>query len=214
MDQDLKKILKKGTTTVGVVCKDGVVLAADKRVSAGYLIATKKIDKIHRITDDIAVTISGSLSDAQLTIKLIQAELRLKKIRTGKDIGVKEATNLVAGIVYSNLRKMSMIPSIVGMLLGGRDEKGFKLYELGIDGSIVESEDFVSNGSGSPLAYGVLETLHKEGISVQEGIKLAMRAVHAAIRRDLPTGDGIDVVVIDNKGFRRLPTKKIVETLQ
>src|SRR3989338_685875 len=106
---DEKDITKTGTTTVGMVCKDGIVLCADKRVTSGYLISYKKFQKISQITDNIAVTVAGSVSDVQLLIKIIKAELQLKKIRTGNDVTVKEAVNLLASIVYGNIRQMSMI---------------------------------------------------------------------------------------------------------
>ena len=123
--EDLKKQMKTGTTTVGLVCKDGIVLAADMRATAGSLIVGKKTEKIQPITDDMAVTMAGTVSDAQLLIKLIKAELKLREIRTGRKQMVKEAANLLGGLVYTNIRRMSMIPGISHFLLGGKDEKGF-----------------------------------------------------------------------------------------
>ena len=108
----MERQLKTGTTTVGIMCTDGVVLAADKRATAGYLIANKKAEKIHQIADTMAVTIAGTVSDAQLLVKLIRAELNLKRVRTNRDPNVKEAANLLGGLVYANIRKMSMIPGI------------------------------------------------------------------------------------------------------
>ncbi|MEK6809468.1 MAG: proteasome subunit beta, partial [Nanoarchaeota archaeon] len=102
--------LKTGTTTVGIVCKDGIVLAADKRATAGHMIVDKRADKVHVISDDFAVTIAGTVSDAQLTIKLIRAELKLKEVRTYKRPSAKEAANLLGGILFSSLRRPSMFP--------------------------------------------------------------------------------------------------------
>ena len=208
---DIKdKLHHTGTTTLGIICKDGVVLAADRRVSAGYFIADKKTQKVFPITDNIAVTIAGLVSDAQLISKLIKAELSLKKIRTGKDPTVKESANLLASIVYANIRKFSAIPGIVGFLLGGMDPNGkFSLYEIGIDGSITICDAFCSDGSGSPLAYGVLETLYKENLPVEEGVKLAVKSINAAVQRDLPTGEGIDVFTITSKGVKQVLAKAI-----
>ncbi|MBU2406672.1 MAG: proteasome subunit beta, partial [Nanoarchaeota archaeon] len=200
MEEDISKLVKKGTTTVGLVCKDGIVLVADKRSSAGYMIANKKETKIHKISDDMAVTMAGLVSDAQLIIKLVKAELRLKKIRTGNEATVKQAANLLGGILYQNIRKMSMVPGIVAFLLGGKDNTGFKLYELGLDGSITFRDDYCSTGSGSPYAYGVLETLYIKDMTTQQGIEVALKALNAALQRDMPTGDGIDVFTITNEG--------------
>ena len=122
----------KGTTTVGIVCKDGVVLAADKRATAGYELASKEMEKVFPISDSIVITTAGLVSDIQLISKLIKAEISLKKYRTDKESSAKEVANLLATIVYSNIRKMSMIPGIVGFLLGGKDSDGFKLFEIGV----------------------------------------------------------------------------------
>lgn len=214
MTEEINKSIQKGTTTVGLLCKDGVVLAADKRATAGYRVASKKMIKVHKITNKMAVTMAGLVSDAQLITKLIQAELRLKKIRTQREINVKEAANLLGNILYGNIRKMSMVPGIVAFLLGGADKHGFKLFELGVDGSVSPIDDFVSTGSGSSLALGVLETLYKPTLSINEGVDLAKKSINAAIQRDVPTGDGIDIFVIDTKGARRVESQKIESKLK
>ncbi len=195
-----EKLVKTGTTTVGIVCSDGIILAADKRASAGYLVANKREKKLIQIADRMAVTIAGLVSDAQLLSKLIKAEIKLKDIQTGRDTTVKEAANLLAGLLYQNIRKMSMVPGIVGFLLGGFDSEGPHLYELGIDGSVSNLQDFASDGSGSVFALGVLETLYQPGINVEEGQKLAIKAISAALKRDIATGNGIDVLKVTKDG--------------
>src|SRR3989338_2282540 len=107
--EDEKELVKTGTTTVGIICRDGIVLCADKRVTSGYLVSYKKFEKIIKITDNIAVTVAGTVSDVQLLVKYLRAELKLKDIRTGKTSSVKEAANLLANFVYNNIRRMSMI---------------------------------------------------------------------------------------------------------
>jgi proteasome beta subunit len=201
--------LKTGTTTVALVCKDGIVLSADKRATSGYLVSFKKFDKIMQITDSIAVTVAGTVSDVQLLVKYIKAELRLKKIRTGRENTVKEAANLLGSLVYNNIRRMSMIPGISHFLIGGKDEFGYHLYDLSPDGSIVEIEDYVSSGSGSVMAFGVLETLFKNNLTVEEGIKLAVKSVNAAIQRDIASGNGLDVVTITKDGVKKVLTKEV-----
>lgn len=203
--------LKTGTTTVGIVCKDGIVLAADKRATAGNLIAQKNAQKIHELTSNMAVTIAGSVADIQLLLKLIRAELRLKEIRESRPSTVKSAANLLAGMVYQNIRKMSMIPGISHFLFGGVDHKGLELYDIYPDGSIANVDDFIASGSGSVFAFGVLETLYKPGLSVDEGEKLALQAVSAALQRDSASGNGIDIWKITSKGVEKISTK-IVET--
>ncbi|MCX8147502.1 MAG: proteasome subunit beta [Candidatus Woesearchaeota archaeon] len=209
-----ESVIKTGTTTIGIICKEGVVLAADKRATAGSMIVGKKFDKIYQIDDTIAVTIAGIVSDAQLLIKLIKAELKLKKVRTNVEISVKEAANLIASMCYSNARRLSMFPGIVGFLVGGKDSSGFKLYNIGVDGSITEEEGFTADGSGSVFAYGVLEALYKPDISIEDAKKLALKALNAALERDSASGSGVDIVTITKDGFKKVLTKEIASKIE
>lgn len=203
------KELKTGTTTVGIVCKDGVVIAADKRATAGNFIVNKYIDKIYSISDDIVITMAGTVSDAQLLGKLIKAETKLKEIRTGKKPSVKEAANLLAGMVYQNIRKMSLIPGISHFVLGGKDNSGFYVYDIFADGSITKVDDYISSGSGSVMAYGVLETLYKKDMTTDQGIRLIIQSINAALQRDSASGGGIDVVRITSEGVKKVIAEKI-----
>ena len=202
--------VKKGTTTVGIVCKEGVVLAADKRAVLGYsIIANKKVDKVFKISENMAITMAGTVSDAQLITKLIKAELNLKRIRTNRESGVKESANLLGTIVYHNIRKFSPILGITGFILGGKDKDGFHLYDIGAYGSVLYHYDYVSDGSGMVYALGVLDTLYKADMSLAEGIKLGVRAVNAAMQRDTATGEGIDVFTITKEGVKKVLTKHV-----
>lgn len=209
----MEEQLKTGTTTVGINCKDGVVLAADKRATAGNFIVDKRADKVHIISDDFAVTIAGTVSDAQLIIKLIKAELKLKEVRTNKKPSAKEAANLLGGILYSNIRRMSMLPGIAHFLLGGKDSSGIYLYDLFPDGSVTKIKDFVSSGSGSVFAYGVLETQYQEGMSTDDGVKLAVKAINTALQRDSCSGEGIDVIVVKKEEIRKVMHKELKVSL-
>jgi len=204
-----KELMKTGTTTVAIICKEGIVLCADKRVTSGYLVSYKRFDKIAKITDDIAVTVAGTVSDVQLLVKLIRAELKLKDIRTGRNVTVKEATNLLANLVYNNIRKFSLIPGISHFIVGGKDSSGFYVYDVGADGSVTDIDDYTSSGSGSVMAFGVLETLYKKDLSVEEGVKLGVKAVNAAVQRDIASGNGIDVITITKDGIKKAFSKEI-----
>lgn len=203
------ELLKTGTTTVGIICKDGVVLAADRRASAGYMVADKKSRKVIPINEDTAITTAGLVSDIQLLTKIIKAQLKLIEMRRGKKSTVKQSANLLASLVYNNIRRMSMIPGIVGFILGGRDLSGFHLYNLGVDGSVTEVDDYAADGSGSPYALGVLESNYKKDMPLSEGIKLAVIAVTTAIQRDIATGNGIDVATITKDGVKFVLEKEI-----
>ncbi|MFC1742170.1 proteasome subunit beta [Nanoarchaeota archaeon] len=201
--------MKTGTTTIALRCKDGIVLAADKRATAGNLIANKWVDKIFEIEDNMALTTAGTVSDVQLLVKLIKAELRLKRLRTSKASSVKEAANLLAGMVYSNIRKFSSIPGISHFIYAGTDMEGFHIYDIYPDGSISEAEDYLASGSGSVFAMGVFETLYKPGMTIDEGVTLAVKGVNAALQRDSASGNGIDVMTITADGVKRTMTKKV-----
>jgi len=211
---DKQEMIKTGTTTIGIVCKDGIILAADKRATAGNMIVGKKFDKIHQIDDLMAVTIAGMVSDAQLLVKLIRAEIKLRKVRTNVEVSVKEAANLIAGMAYSNMRRLSMFPGIVAFLIGGADSNGYKLYNIGPDGSITEENDFTSDGSGSVFAYGVLETLYKKDMSVEEGKKLTLKALNAALQRDSASGSGFDIITITKQGLRKEVSRDLTTKIE
>lgn len=202
------EVLNTGTTTVGLICKDCVVLAADKRATAGNFIASKNVNKVIPINTRMALTMSGVVSDLQLLIKLLKAELKLKSIRVDREPSVKEAANLMTNIVYNNVRKFSAIPGITHFLLGGFDNST-QLYDLYADGSITEIDDFVSSGSGSVIAYGVLEANYKKDLNEAEGVDLAIKSVNAALQRDSASGEGIDVFVINKAGVRKAASKKV-----
>lgn len=206
---DDKNIMKTGTTTVAIVCKDGVVLCADKRVTSGYLVSYKKYEKVIAINDNIAVTVAGTVSDVQLLVKLLKAELKLKDLRTNRNVAVNEAVNLLSSMVYNNIRKMSLIPGISHFILAGKDDTGIHAYDIGADGSITTIDEYTSSGSGSVMAYGVLETLYKPGLTVEEGVTLGAKAINAAVQRDIASGNGIDIVSITKDGVKKVLSKTI-----
>ena len=204
-------MLKTGTTTVGILCKDCVVLAADKRATAGHLIADKHVKKVIKINDNLAITIAGSVSDIQILTKLLKAELKLKELRYGRKVTVKEAANLLSGMQYRQLRS---VRGIGHFLIGGFDGSA-QLFDIFADGSVMDSSEtgFVASGSGSTFAYGLIEDSYKKEMTEKEGIDLAVRAVHTALKRDSASGQGVDIFVVSKEGVRELPTKKISEAL-
>ncbi len=200
---------KKGTTTVGIVCKDGVVLAADRRATLGFLVSNKDVDKIFQITNKIAMTMAGSAADGQVLAKFLKAEMDLYRLNTGVEPSLTVAASLMSNIVFE--RAKSFIPYFVQLILAGEDETEFVIYSLDMGGSNIKEKQYASTGSGSPMAFGVLEDSYRAGISVEEGVTMALKAISSAIKRDVFTGQGIDVVTIDKNGFRRLKTEKVPE---
>ncbi|MBR9690513.1 proteasome subunit beta [Candidatus Woesearchaeota archaeon] len=206
MEKDVKKT---GTTTLGMVCKDGIVMAADRRVTAGHMIANRKYQKIVIVADNVAITTAGLVSDAQLLTKLIKAEIKLKEVQTNRKITVKESVNILANMSYANIRQFTSIPGIVGFLVGGSDNDGFSLWEIGVDGSVMQNEEYVTDGSGSVFVHGVLETLYKKGLTINEGTELAVKALNASQKRDSASGSGFDVVTITKEGIKKVAEKEI-----
>ncbi len=197
---DETKQLKTGTTTVALVCKDGIVLAADKRVTAGYQIQNKGFEKIYPISDSMAVTVAGSVSDIQLFTKYIKAEIKLKALRTQREVTVREAVNLLSMFLYNGIR---MQGSIAHFIVGGKDSSGFHAYDLGPDGSIMPIEDYMASGSGSVYAIGTLEPLYKPNMTIDEAIKLSVKAINTAVQRDIASGNGVDVMTVTKDGLKK-----------
>ena len=218
-DEDIKKHMKKtGTTTIGIMCKDAVIMATDKRMTLGgggmpLFVAHKKADKVYLINDRMAVTTAGNVSDIQYTLKLTKSELKIKKLRTKTEPTVKEVANLYGMVAYEAIRRYSPIVAITGFLIGGMDEKGFWLYGVDPDGSVIEHKNYLADGSGMIVAYGVLEDSWRENLSTEEGIKLAIRTVNASMQRDTGSGEGIDVVVIDKNGARKVVEEEVKHVL-
>lgn len=207
-DEEKPEIRKSGTTTVGLVCKDGVVLAAEKRSTLGYLVASKESIKIFPIEDHLAITIAGASGDAQALVRYMKAECKLFGIQTKRKISVKGASTLLANILQSG--RWTFLPYMVQLIIAGYDDSGPSIYTLDAIGSVEEEKKFFSSGSGSPVALGVLENRYKDGISTEEGIKVALDAVKAAIERDIASGGkSIDVAVITKEGFKLLEKEKV-----
>src|SRR3989344_149016 len=162
MNEEIQKsMLKSNTSIVGIVCKDGVVLAADRRVTAGSLIMNKAYKKILPVNEHLIVAYTGGVADAQLTNKILAAELRLKELKTRSRPSVKEAANLLSMLVYRGIRTPSMIPSIVGTLIAGVDPDGSTaLYTIEPGGSVLQVSDYDANfSSGMPYILGLLERM-------------------------------------------------------
>jgi proteasome beta subunit len=181
------------TTIVGINSKDGVVLASDKRASKGFFIGSKITQKILPIDDTIAVAIAGQVSDAEYLVNAVRSERKLVTLQRGFPLSVKETSKLIANIAYNGMK--SYQPYFAEFIVAGVDSTGSHVFISDMSGA-VSSEEYVSTGSGSPIAYGVLESTYKEGISLDEAKSVASSAVRAAMERDPGSGNGIDVHAI------------------
>ena len=189
----------KGTTTIGVVCKDGVVLASDTRVTMGFYVAHKQGKKVYKIDEHIGMTIAGTVADAQRVVDILTANVQLYKINMDRPMPISSAARLVANLLFS----ARYIPLATQVLIGGVDETGPHIFNLDPFGSLTE-EKSVSTGSGSPIAYGILEDKYREGMPIVELIPVIVKAVNAAMKRDVASGNNYNVIVIDKNGYREL----------
>ena len=202
----VNQLVVKGTTTIGVVCKDGVILASDTRVTMGYFVAHKQGKKVYKIDDHIGMTIAGSVADAQKVIDIITANAQLYRINLNRPMPINSAARMTSNLLFSARGLMAQI------LIGGVDESGPHLYNLDPFGSLTE-EKMTSTGSGSPLAIGVLEDKFKEGMRVKEALPIIVRAVNAAMKRDIASGNNYNIIVIDTKGYKELTDTEKKELL-
>ena len=188
-----------GTTTVGLVCTDGVVLATDTRVTAGGFIAHKRGKKLLKIDDNIAMTISGGVADAQNVVDTLKYYANLYRIEKGRRMPVKSAAQVVSNMLFSS----RLYPFVADVLVGGVDNSGGALFNVDFFGSM-NQEKVIATGSGSPVAYGILEEEFEEGMTTTKAYPLAAKAIIAATRRNVATGDHFDVAILDKQGFREL----------
>lgn len=195
----------KGTTTIGLVCDKGVVLATERRAMMGHFIASKDAKKVYQIDELIAMTTAGSVGDAQRLVKWMQVEAKLYKMRREEPMTVKGIVSLLANILSGN----RYFPYFVQLLVGGVDKNGPGIYSLDAVGGMIEEKKAVATGSGSPMAYGVLEDRYAEKMPIDEGIELAVRALHNAMKRDSASGEGIDVVKITSEGYMQVEDSEI-----
>ena len=217
MNEDIKNnVLKSNTSLVGIVCKEGIIMGADRRSSAGTIVVNKNSQKIRNINERIIASYTGSVADIELSVKVVAAELRLKELKTGALSTVEEAANFMAMMTYRNIRQPSMIPSIVGTLVAGVDENGdTKLFSIEPAGSVTEVEDFDANfSSGMPYILGLLERQWKEDISLEEGIELAKESLKSSTQRDTGSGNGIDVFTVTKEGIKHVVSEEIVPTFK
>ena len=193
----------KGTTTVGVVCSDGVVMATDTRATAGFFVAHKQAKKVFPLADHVAMTIAGLVADCQTMHEVLKANANLFRLEKGVRMPVSAVARLAGNILfYSRTAPLQM-----QAIIGGFDSEGPKMFALDPFGTVTEETCF-STGSGSPIALGVLEGNLAEGVSTSQALPVVVRAISSAMSRDIGTGDSFDVAIIDKDGYRELSVEE------
>lgn len=187
-------------TVVGVRCKDGIALASDTRGAAYYLVLSKRVRKIFQLEERIGAAISGSSGDVQSLMNLLKTEANLYRLNHDRPISTKSLAQIAANLLHNR----RMFPYIVAGILSGVDGDGPRLFFLDPIGGKIEEEKFASAGTGSTIAYGVLEQNYRDDMKLSDGLKLAAQSIRTAIERDAATGDKVVVATIDEKGYREL----------
>jgi len=186
-----------GATTIGVVCKDGVILASEKRVSYGYLVVSKGGKKVFQITDHIGAACAGLVSDMQILVREMDAYAKLFSLDVGRSISVRSAAKLMSNLLFNR----RLAPLITQTIVGGMDDEGASLYVLDVLGSVIPDK-YAVVGSGTEIAMGVLEEGFKEGLTMEEAKDLVIRSIKSAISRDIMSGDGVDFLLITKDGIQ------------
>jgi proteasome beta subunit len=201
--------LLKGTTTIGLVCKDGTVLATERRATAGTFIANKTTQKLFRIDSNIGITVAGLVGDAQMLARYLKAEVTLYRLRRNAPLSVEGAATLLANILNGN----RYYPYYAWLILGGVDSEGGHVFSVDPAGGSIEDK-FVSTGSGSPYVYGLIEESYSRDMSVSDGVDLALRGLTTAMKRDSASGDGYLVHTITPKEYHEFGEDEINKRLK
>ncbi len=204
-----QKLTKTGTTTLGIVCKEGVVMATETRATMGHLIAHKATKKLYKIDEHLGLATAGLVGDLQVLARYLSAESNLYRLKRDSKIPVESAATLMSNIM--NQRKF--MPYYVQLILGGFDSKGGHVYSLDAAGGAIPDK-YTSGGSGSPYVFGVLEDLFREDLTLDEGINIAIRAIGAAKRRDSASGGMTNIAVITKDGFKPVSQDEVKKRLE
>lgn len=193
-------VLKTGTTTLAMTIKDGVILATDQRATMGNLIANSNVQKVYPISDNIGMTISGLVGDAQLMVRYMKSQISIYEMQKGAPISVQTAATLMGSVIRSGF--------YLGPLVAGYDKTGGHVFSVDGAGGVIEDK-YSASGSGSITAYGALETLYKPNLTKDQAIDVAISGLNAARRRDNYTGDGMLILFIGPNGYEWIPNDLI-----
>jgi len=197
--------VKKGTTTVGLICPGGVVLASEKRATMGSFIASRAAKKIYQVDDRVGITTAGIVGDAQSLIRIMSVELKLYKVRRNEPMTVRAVASLLSNVMSSQ----RFYPYIVQLLIGGIDRTGAHIFSIDPLGGVTDEKEIAATGSGSPIAYGVLEDRYSPDLTLEQGTALVIQALHSAMKRDSASGESIEVITITKDKYEELSDEEI-----
>ncbi len=204
-DSEMYKKNMKGTTTIGIVCADGVVVGADSRATMDTFIASSEARKVFKIDNNLALTIAGVVGDAQEIVRILKVNNELYKMNENKPLSPRAAASLLSIVLQEN----KMMPYYVGLVLGGLNGDEPQLYSLDAVGGLTQESKFAATGSGSLTALGYLEDMYKKGVTTKDAVKGVARALAIAMKRDSATGDNMTVVAITKSGYTEYTGKDL-----
>ena len=200
--------VKTGTTCIGFLFKDGVLLSADRRVTT-YKIESDRFTKIFNISANTVATIAGHASPAQLFIRYLKSEVKLLELKKERTARVSEVASILNSFQYGGARSQG---AIVASILGGYDEKdGASLYDMSPDGTMIDVEPYATTGSGSIFVKSILDSEHRKDMSEKEALDLLDKCFRASFKNDSASGGGYVARIVTKKGIKEV-TRKIVKT--
>ena len=210
VDRDFYEAIKKGTTTVGIICSDGVIMGADSRATMDTFISSSEALKIHRINDGLAITIAGGVGDAEYIVKLLKMQDEIYSMEEKKNLNPTSATSLLSLVLQEN----KMFPFLVQLVLGGVTKNGAEIFNIDPVGGYTKESKFTATGSGSLTALGYVESIYDPTLSTQEAAKHVAKALKIAMNRDSATGDSTKIVAITKKGYKEYSKEEIDKLLK
>lgn len=197
-------------TVVGLRYQGGIALASDTRSTSQYLVMSKRARKIYEIQDNIGAALAGAGGDIRSFVDNLKAQANIYRLRRRESITPKSLAQFAANLLHA----YRMYPYIVSVIFAGVDGNGPRLYFLDAMGGRLEEEKFASAGTGSEVAYGVLEQNYEEDMESEGGLRLAGLSIQQAIERDAATGDKIMVAKIDEEGYKELSEDEVKDLLK
>jgi proteasome beta subunit len=184
-----------GATAIGITCTDGIVLAAEKRVSYGNFVVNKTTKKVFPITPSVAAACAGMIADMQVLVRQVAALSKIRRLETRREV----ATNSVAKLMSVIMFERRYFPLLTQVVVGGIDPNP-SIYTLDPLGSLLP-DDYAAVGTGAEMALGVLDAEYKKEMTRTAAKNLAVKSITSSIQRDSASGDGIDLLVISKKGI-------------
>lgn len=192
-----QQIIVPGAASVGIKCKDSVVLGSDRRATWGYTVINKSTQKVFKINEYIGLACYGLIGDFQVLVRILKAQSNLYELETRERISTKSLAKLVSNYLYSR----KLMPLYNNLVVAGIDKDGPKLYTLDALGSLMP-DDYAAVGTGMLLSYGILEAEYKPDMTVAQGEKLVEKIIRNSIKRDAMSGNGVDLLIITKEGAK------------